>query len=67
MVWCHHIDYFGIIAVYQQMKQQKEQPTPRLLYVSTILFYLSIIRFGLSLPISLAVFVMVYMEIIFFG
>ena len=44
----------GILAIYKQHKQQKEKPTPMLLYISTIMFYLSVIFYGISVPIKVA-------------
>ena len=46
----------GILAIYKQHKQQKEKPTPLLLYISTIMFYLSVILYGIYRPIMLAIF-----------
>ena len=45
----------GILALYKQIKHQKETPSHRLLYIFTILFYLSVILYGFALPINIVI------------
>ena len=47
---------FGILALYKQIKNQKIKPAHRLLYIFTIIFYLTVILYGFTLLINIFIF-----------